>query len=138
MKSEQAQAAAAIRKELKALYPTVKFSVTSISYAGGDSVHINWDNGPTWEEVENITGKYQYGNFNGMEDIYEYSNNRKDIPQSKYVIAQRHITEDKREEVKHRLEKEYGIDFSDDKAVYSNFRCWPDQVIYRELSKIAF
>ena len=55
----------------------------------GSSVRINLKN-PTPEQrktVEQLSSKYQYGHFNGMEDIYEYSNSRDDIPQAKYVVV---------------------------------------------------
>lgn len=64
-------AAKNIRTELKRAFPGHKFSVRSSTYTGGDSVDIHWDLGPTEKEVEAITGKYQEGSFNGMEDIYE-------------------------------------------------------------------
>lgn len=64
-----------IRAELKRAFPGVKFSVTSSVYSGGDSVSVHWSYGPTSKEVEKITGKYQEGHFNGMEDIYESSGN---------------------------------------------------------------
>lgn len=91
--SNQAAAAAAIRTELKKAYPNCKFSVTSESFAGGDSVYISWTDGPTRDKVEAITSKYQYGSFNGMEDIYEYTNSREDLPQSKYVSESRSLSE---------------------------------------------
>ena len=94
IKSSQAQAAQAIRKELKEAFPGVKFSVTSEGYSMGDSVHINWTDGPSTKQVETYTKKYQYGHFNGMEDLYENSNNRDDIPQSKFVFAQRELSDE--------------------------------------------
>ena len=91
-----AQAAAAIREELKTKFKGVKFSVTSENFSMGNSVNIVWTDGPTEDEVSAITGKYQYGHFNGMEDIYEYSNSRKDIPQAKYVSEYRKQSEETR------------------------------------------
>ena len=87
------QAAKNIRLELKRAFPGIKFSVTSQVYTGGDSVDIGWELGPTTKEVEAITGKYQEGHFNGMEDIYE--ENRDNIwPDifggAKYVSENRH------------------------------------------------
>lgn len=64
--------AANIRIQLKKAFPGIKFSVTSEYYSGGNSINIRWAMGPTTKEVEAITGKYQEGHFNGMEDIYEY------------------------------------------------------------------
>jgi hypothetical protein len=91
-----AQAAAAIREELKTKFKGVKFSVTSDNFANGNSVDTQWTDGPTEDEVQEITGKYQYGHFNGMEDIYEYSNSREDIPQAKFVSEHRKQSEETR------------------------------------------
>ena len=84
-----ANTAQAIREELKANFAGVKFSVKSDNFAGGDSVHISWTDGVTADQVREITSKYQYGHFNGMEDIYEYSNQNDNIPQAKYVSEHR-------------------------------------------------
>lgn len=92
-KTGAANCAAAIRTELKSAFIGVKFSVTSDTYSGGNSVHISWTDGPTVKEVEAITSKYQYGHFNGMEDLYEYSNNREDIPQAKYIQESRTMSD---------------------------------------------
>jgi len=91
--SNQAQAAQAIREELKQSFPGIKFKVTSEGYSMGDHVNISWEDGPTTEQVKEHTGKYQFGHFNGMDDIYENSNSREDIPQSKYVFESRSMSE---------------------------------------------
>ena len=91
--SDHAHAAKLIRQELKAAFPTIKFSVTSQSYSMGDNVRINWENGPTSHAVNKIINKYQYGHFNGMEDIYEHSNCNGDLPQAKFVFGNRHISD---------------------------------------------
>jgi hypothetical protein len=95
-KSSAANCAAAIREELKKEFPGIKFYVKSDNFAGGNSVDIRWADGPTTSEVENFTSKYQYGHFNGMEDIYENTNNRNDIPQAKYVSESREMSEETR------------------------------------------
>lgn len=87
-------AAKEIRKQLKRAFPGVKFSVRYKSFAGGDSVDIRWNNGPTSKAVQDITKCYEYGHFNGMEDIYEYSNVDNNIPQVKYVMTHRDIDDD--------------------------------------------
>lgn len=91
--SEHAQAAKLIRTELKKAFPEIKFYVTSESYSGGNSVSIEYIDGPTQKQIQEIVDKYEYGHFDGMYDIYEYSNNRNDIPQVKYVQIQREISE---------------------------------------------
>ena len=40
-----------IKKRLTALYPRVKFSVTSDTFSMGDSVDIRWTDGPTSEAM---------------------------------------------------------------------------------------
>lgn len=92
--SQHALAARAIRAELKKAFPGVKFSVRSDSYSMGDSVRISWTDGVTTDQVSEIADKYQYGHFNGMEDIYEYSNKNVDIPQTKFVQVQRDISDE--------------------------------------------
>jgi hypothetical protein len=93
-KSTAANCAAAIREELKNVFPGVKFSVKSDNFSMGNSVHVSYIDGPTTDQVDQIIGKYQYGHFNGMEDIYEYSNSREDIPQAKYVSSHRKISDE--------------------------------------------
>jgi len=66
-------AAKNIRIELARAFPGQKFSVRSSSFANGNDVRVSWTDGPTTKEVQAIVGKYQYGHFNGMEDIYEYN-----------------------------------------------------------------
>lgn len=92
--STHAGASAAIKAELKKEFSNIKFSVTSDSYSGGNSVHISWINGPTVAEVEKFSSKYQYGQFNGMEDIYEYTNSIEGLPQVKYVQEQRNLSDE--------------------------------------------
>lgn len=87
--SEHAHAAKLIKAELKAAFPGTKFSVKSDSYSGGDSVRIDYEDGPLYKDVMDRVRKYQYGSFNSMEDIYEMTNGRTDIPQTKYVLVQR-------------------------------------------------
>lgn len=65
-------AAKNIRAELKAAFPSVKFSVKSESFAGGNAVDVSWDGLPSRDEVNAIVKKYQHGSFDGMTDCYEY------------------------------------------------------------------
>lgn len=55
-----------IRKELKARFAGVKFSVRKRSY---DSVSVNCMDGPTEEEVKAVTDKYKDSYFDGMQDM---------------------------------------------------------------------
>ena len=101
-----------IKRELKDAYPKTKFSVRARSYSGGNSIDINWTDGPTSEEVEKITGKYQEGHFNGMEDIYEYSKTNvwpSVFGGAKYVMWHRHHSKEAYLQAVAEVEKEYGI-----------------------------
>ena len=89
-----AACADAIRAELKTAFPGVKFSVRSSTFSMGDSVHISWTDGPATKDVELISGKYQAGTFNGMDDIYEYSENPLNLPRAKYVHESRTTSEE--------------------------------------------
>jgi len=135
--TEAAQAAKLIKAELKKAFPSVKFSVRSSNYAGGDSVHVNWTNGPTRDAVTEITDKYQYGHFDGMIDLYEYSNNIEGLPQAKYVLEQRTISDDVYEAKKAEIAKEFGIeDAADENQWMFAFNDWSNHVVYRELGKV--
>jgi hypothetical protein len=114
--TEAAQAAKQIKAELKKEFPSIKFSVKSSNFSMGNSVNIGWTNGPTDKKVCAITDKYQYGHFDGMTDTYENTNNRTDIPQAKYVMAQRTITEDIRKMAFNFL-KEYFSHYENDYEV---------------------
>lgn len=86
-----AQCAKLVRQDLKQLYPEVKFSVISQNYSMGNSVDVYYtETDLTQEEHQKLNeilrSKYMYGHFNGMEDIYEYSNTNEDIPQTKYLF----------------------------------------------------
>lgn len=63
-------AAKSVKAELQQKFPAIKFSVRSKTYSGGNSIHVVWANGPTREEVQAITQKYEEGDFDGMTDSY--------------------------------------------------------------------
>jgi hypothetical protein len=88
MKSEQAQAAAEIRKGLKARGIKARVTSTSASMTSSVDVTINQDVTPEERnELESFCNKYQYGHFDGMTDCYEYSNTNENVPQAKFVFV---------------------------------------------------
>ena len=96
-----------MRIELKKAFPLTKFRVISSTYSGGNSVAVEWVDGPISDEVGKIAYKYQYGHFNGMEDIYENTNRRDDIPQVKYVQIRREVSEEIQQQVFENLQKSH-------------------------------
>ncbi|MCP4492744.1 MAG: hypothetical protein GY820_36380 [Gammaproteobacteria bacterium] len=81
-----AAAAKAIRTELKK--NNIAARVTCTAYSGGGSVSVFTADLPphTVDAITTFAKQYQQGHFNGMEDIYEYSNNNDDLPQVKFVF----------------------------------------------------
>lgn len=84
--STPAQASKMMKAELKNAFPETKFSVRVEHYT---SINVNWTDGPTANAVEEIIKKFQYGHFDGMTDSYEYSNSNEDLPQVRFVFANR-------------------------------------------------
>lgn len=137
--TEAAKVAQAIRKELKANFPQIKFTVRSENFAGGDAVRISYQNGVPTEQIHSITDKYQYGSFDGMQDLYETTNRREDIPQAKYVQVQRSISADVREAIKNDIAQRFGIENPADEAEWQRvFRSWSNQVVWKESSAMTF
>lgn len=97
--SAHARVGANIRMELKAAFPGTKFSVRGQSYAGGNSVRVDWVGGPKYNDVKAITDKYEMGSFDGMQDLYEYDRSPASaavgtvLGQVKYVFCRRELTE---------------------------------------------
>jgi len=94
-KSDYAVAATNIRTELKKTWPGQEFSVRSKSFSMGDAIDIRWTDGPTRDQVEKLTNKYQRGHFDGMQDMYVddywdvWTNT---FGGSKYVTAERSLS----------------------------------------------
>ena len=108
-KTQAAQTAQLIRKDLKEFFPKAKFTVKSDSYAGGDAVRISFIDSPyLTAEVESKLKKYQYGHFNGMEDIYENSNSIDGLPQVKFVQVGRNKSEEAKALILNEITSKFG------------------------------
>lgn len=132
-----AQTAKAIRKELKEQFPNTKFSVRAENFSGGNAVDIEWIDKQTSDEVDTVVKKYQYGNFNGMIDCYEYNNKNESIPQVRFVQVQRKISDETMEKVRLEISKDYGIDLQMNQW-YSQFDCYGNDLLWREVHKKSF
>lgn len=62
-----------VRAALKESFAGVKFSVKSSVYAGGASINIRYENGPTYDQVKAVVGMFEGAYFDGMTD-YKGSN----------------------------------------------------------------
>lgn len=63
-----ADTAGFIRRDLKAAFAGVKFSVRSSSYSQGSSVNVSWTDGPTEDAVNAVIGRYKAQGFDGQTD----------------------------------------------------------------------
>lgn len=116
-KTEAAHVAALIKAELKHKYPGFPFSVKSSTFAGGDSVDVKYMakiGGPKKSDIEAIASKYQAGHFDGMTDMYEYTN-KTEGPTAKWV----HVTADL-EEVMDQVRAEFKEYYNVTDEQYSN------------------
>ena len=97
MKTQAAQAAAMIRAELKK--NGIKAQVKSRNFSMGDAVDVRLlaDYCPaTVAKITEFCGRFQYGHFDGMTDMYEYSNRNDAIPQAKFVHVETRYSDELR------------------------------------------
>jgi len=87
-----AETAQHVRRGLAAAFPSQKFSVRSSTYSGGASVDVRWTEGPTWEAVRAITGRYEGSDFDGMIDL-KTSKDHWLLPDGTVSLADTHGTE---------------------------------------------
>jgi len=92
--SRQAAAAKMIRAYMKE--NGIAGSVRSQGYSMGSSINVNvQDLNPMQYEALNSYGRqFEYGSFNGMEDIYEYNNVNDNIPQVSYVFVNNKMSDE--------------------------------------------
>jgi hypothetical protein len=105
--TQPALAAKAIKAKLKAL--GVNCRVKSRTFSMGNAVDIYTENVPPFllDKVRAIADLHQYGHFDGMADIYEYSNTREDLPQAKYVQVNNDLSDSMREAVYQHLRTQW-------------------------------
>jgi hypothetical protein len=84
--SEAAQVNKLLKKKAKELGLTVTGS--SKNYSMGDHVKINVLKGSdnAFNKLKEYSYQFEYGSFDGMNDIYNNDNVRNDIPQTKYLF----------------------------------------------------
>lgn len=100
-----------IRKELKAEFKGIKFSVRTSKYTGGSSITITWENGPLTKAVQKIANKFQSTTFDGMIDMatshgYEY--NGQIFNGADYIFTRRELSDDH----KAKIVAQYKADFT--------------------------
>jgi len=117
-----------VRKILKKEFPGIKFSVRS-DYT---SVRIYWTDGPTARDVEKFVNGFEYGHFDGMQDMYVHNKDRKqEGPDVKYVFTQREMSPQARQYIKDSISESYGIDIDSmsEREFFDQFRMWPESKV---------
>jgi len=84
--SKAAQVSKLLKAKAKSLGLEVRAS--SKNFSGGNSVDIKVLKGSdkSFNELKEYSSQFKQGKFDGMNDIYEYTNSRDDIPQTKYLF----------------------------------------------------
>jgi hypothetical protein len=140
-KTEVAQASQQIKKILKKEFPKTKFSVKSSNFTGGNSIDVSWVDGVSRKKVEKLISYFQYGKFNGQDEVYEHTNCRNDIPQTKYLCCSREISDEfyflKLEEIRTRWDFLANIDKENigetNQEISDKTGCWTaKQFIYQQ------
>lgn len=139
-KTEAAYTASIIKKELKAKYPGVKFSVRSESYTGGDSLRVKYavnETTPKVNEIKALCAKYEAGHFDGMTDMYNYTN-RTSGPTVKYLFIDAEVTNEQRQSIKEEIKQTYGInenEWNDSNFMYKKFQdgSASNSLVWREI-----
>jgi hypothetical protein len=63
--------AALLRKELRTAFPGVRFSVRCSTGTASAWINVTYDDGPTHQQVQAITGRFEGRSFNGQTDSYD-------------------------------------------------------------------
>ena len=84
--SKAAQVSKLLKAKAKSLGLEVRAS--SKNFSGGNSVDIKVLKGSdkSLNDLKEYSSQFKEGKFDGMNDIYEYTNSRNDIPQTKYLF----------------------------------------------------
>lgn len=133
-----AKAAKMIREYLKA--QGIACAVSSKSYSMGSSVNVTiYDQNPeVVAKVEEYVNRFQYGSFDGMQDLYNFDNVARSIPQVKYAFVRNEISEELKQRVwDFALGYYNGLESAprDASQAYdfrcNNFCCYGDDIIRR-------
>lgn len=116
MASVQAQAAAAIRAELKR--NNIAAQVTSRSASMMNAVDVTVTDLAPWtvKQISAFVGKFQAGSFDGMTDCYNYDNKNRDLPQVKYASVRANYTDGVRQRAWDWVRSYYGLEAAPESA----------------------
>ena len=108
--TDAAITAKAIRKELKEIFKTIKFSIRSKTYAGGDHVTIEWTDGPSEKMVRKVADKYEGGTFDPYTDCHGWDSTGipEGIPGVHFIFYTHNTTEELKAAARDSYKNTYG------------------------------
>jgi hypothetical protein len=76
-------------------------TVRGEQYAGGATVRVHVEDlvPAQYQALKEFAKNFEYGTFNGMEDIYEYDNVQADLPQVTFVFVENAVTLELRQKI---------------------------------------
>lgn len=103
-----------LRRALRTAYPDITFRVKSKKYAGGSSVRVTWKDGPTQQEAERITRRFEGASFDGLTDLKEHIERRVNGQAidygADYVFAERSFSRAHLEKAAQQVASRYGVE----------------------------
>jgi len=81
-----------IKNNCKKHFNISKIEVATDVFAGGDSMNVTYFSPEKIESLESFIKDFQAGHFNGMEDIYEYSNKEEKIIDGHILQRYKYVT----------------------------------------------
>lgn len=86
IKADRRKTTSIIKAHCKNTYNISKISVSTDVFSGGDSMDVEYVSPEPIKELESFIDSFQYGHFNGMEDIYEYNSDRSEIILNGHIL----------------------------------------------------
>lgn len=136
--STHAHVASLIKKELQTRYPLTLWRVKSAIFAGGDSVDVNYTDGPTSHDVQAILNKYENSSFDAMTDCSNYMKPAYGGDGVRFAMENRHYSKEATAASRARLVSLYHLEgLGDNDPIPDNWRVGGyyclDQLIGHEL-----
>lgn len=145
-KNGAVQVTSNIRRELKAKFPGIKFSVRKRSY---DSVSVIWTDGPTEEEVKSVTDKYKDSYFDPMQDMAVSSASpfNRIFGGVGYIFTDRNYSDAMKQKAVDTIAKKYGSSLEGEKITLARFKSgelyrigrdcfWHSQGVHGEINRM--
>lgn len=136
--SGPAQTAKVLKGLLQEFFPGVKFSCKSEIYSMGNAVRISYADGPLEEEVKSIANLFQYGRFDGMQDMaYTVEIKVPNCKGAKYVSVNRKMSPELKAEVLAVLKDRFNARYSNGERIedYAPYQVGQAEMILKGITQ---